>query len=109
MTHNDVVIDVSLDSMMVSEAEDCERLTGWTVAEWAQSFITGRARAVKFAYWLGLARSGRPADFASLDFDMLAMQYEAVNDEAEAAAPAALGVGDDEGPTSPEQAATPAE
>lgn len=112
MTLGDTSIDVDLESMLVSEAEDCERLTGWTVPEWAQSFMKGRARAVKFAYWLGLARSGSPADFASLDFDMVAMTYEVVNeDDADAQAPAALGVTDTDepGPTSPEQEATPAE
>ena len=110
MTLGDDVLDINLESMMVSEGEDCERLTGWTVPEWGQAFIKGRARAVKFAYWLGLARAGRAVDFSALDFDMVAMSYEVIDDTiVSETSPADLGVTDDEGPTGPEQVATPAE
>jgi hypothetical protein len=109
LTLGDDVLDINLDSMMVSEGEDCERLTGWTVPEWGANFIKGRARAVKFAYWLALSRAGRAPDFTTLDFDMVAMAYDVVDeDEAAATTPADLGVTDDEGPTGPEQEAAPA-
>jgi len=110
LTLGDDVLDINLDSMMVSEGEDCERLTGWTVPEWGTNFIKGRARAVKFAYWLALSRDGRSPDFSTLDFDMVAMSYEIVDEEDEAAtSPADLGVTDDEGPTGLDLEAIPVE
>jgi len=110
LTLGDDVLDINLDSMMVSEGEDCERLTGWTVPEWGANFIKGRARAVKFAYWLALSRAGRAPDFSTLDFDMVAMSYEIVEEDDDAAtSPADLGVTDDQGPTGLDLEAIPVE
>jgi hypothetical protein len=111
MTMDGRSIDVDMDSMLCSEGEDCERLTGWTVGEWAQALISGRARAVRFALWLGLSRLGESVDFVTLNPDMLKMNYEVVGNEDDTAdAPAALGVtGDDSGPIGHAVEATPDE
>jgi len=65
-------LTIDTGSMMLSEADDCERLTGWTVNEWDKALMDNRANAVRFAYWLGRKRAGNPVegDFADIEFDL---------------------------------------
>jgi len=65
-------LTIDTGSMMLSEADDCERLTGWTVGEWDKALMDNRANAVRFAYWLGRKRAGNPVegDFADIEFDL---------------------------------------
>lgn len=96
---------LDLDTMSIDEAEQCERLTGWTALAWRDALTEYRARAVKFAVWLARRRDGDEVEWSALDFDL----YEVVIDRQEdpddgEPAPADLGVGADEAalvPTGP--------
>lgn len=90
------------DHMLVSEAIECEKLTGWTTSEWWDAFLNDRALAKVFFYWLARKRAGDPltVPFTDVDFDQGAVEWGVEGVEV-AEVPAELGVTDDEGPTGP--------
>ena len=94
------VVDLDFASLKFSEAEACERLTGWTHPEWRSALFEDRAVAVKFALWLAYMRAGRDVGtWDAFDPDFAAVTVELVipaGDQAEA--PGELGA-DEEGPT----------
>ena len=51
-------LTIDLDRMKLSEAAQCERLTGMTVPEWIGAFFQTRSIAVQFGYWLARERAG---------------------------------------------------
>jgi len=64
--------ELDLDSLLISEAKECQRLTGMKFHEWEQEFIAGDATAIAYAWWLACKRAGEPVagPFADLDFDL---------------------------------------
>ena len=101
---------LDLGSMLLSEAEECETLTGWTTPQWVDALLDSRARAIKFAYYLARRRAGEPLDYASIDLNLNDITWGdgGDDDDGEVEAPPELGVtGDGEGPTGPEEAAPP--
>jgi len=100
-----VVVVLDLDTMKMDEAEECEKLTGWTRQQWLEALFEDRVRAVKFFIYLARKRAGDPVEWDDIDFDLGRTEWKALDDpDAPADAPAALGVGDDEAgvPTGPE-------
>lgn len=89
---------LDLNTMLVSEAERCEELTGWEATEWRDALFDNRARAVKFAVFLARARSGEPVSWADLDFDLAALDWTVDGDGGTRPAepPAPLGVSEDD-------------
>lgn len=100
------VVTLDLDTMMMDEAEECEKLTGWTRQQWLESLFEDRVRAVKFFIYLARKRAGvKDVDWEAINVDMGHTEWKALDDpDAPADAPAALGVSDDEAgvPTGPE-------
>lgn len=104
------VVEVDLDTMLMDEAEECEKLTGWTRQQWLEALFEDRVRAVKFFIYLGRKRAGQAVDWDTINVDMARTEWKALDDpDAPADAPAALGVGDDETgvPTGPEAEQAP--
>jgi len=96
------------DHMPLPDAIECERVTGWTYHEWRKALIEDKAQAVAYAWWLAGKREGvdvgRFADALKDEtLDLGALSIEVIPDEEPEAQPA----GDAEGPTGPEQEATP--
>lgn len=87
---------LDLDTMLNSEAEQCEALTGWTHEQWRDALIENRARAVKFAVWLARSRSEDPVAWGDFDFDLADLDWELVDEPDVEQAPADLGVGEDD-------------
>lgn len=87
---------LDLNTMLISEAEQCEQLTGWSAGQWRDALLEDRARALKFALWLARQRAGDPVEWASLDFDITALDWEVGDEPDEEQAPADLGVGEDD-------------
>lgn len=80
-------IPLDTDHMMLREVDQLEKLTGWTVNEWAQALLDNRSNAVRFAYWLGRRRQGQPIDgrFSDIDLDMGEISWRAdTGDDGEA-------------------------
>ncbi len=97
---------LSLDKIKLSEAEECEKRTGWTVSEWIDALVDTRARAIKFALYLAMTRSGDGAvDWDTLDMDLSDVKWDDGGDDT-ADTPSQLGVPEGEGPTGPEAAST---
>lgn len=96
---------LDLDTMSIDEAEQCEKLTGWTALQWRDALTEYRARAVKFAVWLARRRGGEPQEWAEVTFDLyeVTIDREADPDDGDPV-PADLGVGEAEAavvPTGP--------
>ena len=64
--------ELDLGSLFISEARECQRLTGMKAHEWEAEFFSGDATAIAYAWWLACKRAGAPpaASFAELDFDL---------------------------------------
>lgn len=102
LTHDGTGYDLFLDRFKLSEAEDCEAKTGWTVAEWLDALVESRARAIKFALYLSMKRAGQSPTWADLDMDMSDVSWVELEEQPAAEAPAPLGATEDEpGPTGP--------
>lgn len=84
---------LDLQTMKVSEAEQCEALTGWEAEQWRDALFENRARAVKFAVWLARTRAGETVAWKDLDFDLADLNWDAVDENGDVVeAPAELGV-----------------
>lgn len=102
MTHEGTSYDLFLDRFKLSEAEDCEAKTGWTVAEWLDALVQSRARAIKFALFLSMKRVGESPVWTDLDMDMSDVTWVEPDEEPATEAPAPLGATeDDPGPIGP--------
>ena len=104
-THGDEVRDLDVTVMLMSEAESCESLTGWTEDEWRDGLTRNKVQAVRFAWWLAGKRAGVEERYGSVDLDLRRLRVEAVltdeeRAEAEAAGDAGEGV-DADLPTGP--------
>ena len=86
----DWVLD--LGTMKISEAEQCEALTGWDVGKWRDSLVEDRARAVKFAVWLARTRAGEDVVWKDLDFDLATLEWTLLDDDGNELPPPDLGV-----------------
>ncbi len=103
------------DRMPIADAIECERITGWTYQEWRRALLEDRAQAIAYGWWLAGKRAGVDvgsfAEFLRSDtFDLGALRIEPIlTDEERAVVEADESEADEEGPTGPEQAGTPAE
>lgn len=72
MTVDGTTRELDLNSMMLSEAQECRRLTGMHWHEWRSELFESDATAIAFAWWLACKRAGEPLEgsFASVDFDL---------------------------------------
>ncbi len=96
--------DLDLGTMKISEAEQCESLTGWDVEKWRDALVDNRARAVKFAVWLARTRAGEAVPWKDLDFDLAALDWAMYDDDGNVLPPPDLGVTEDDAeavPTGP--------
>lgn len=86
-TYGDEARDLDVTTMLMSEAESCEKLTGWTEDEWRTEMAEGKVAAVRFAWWLAGKRAGVEERYSSIDLDLRKIGYEVVlTDEEKAAA-----------------------
>jgi len=95
---------LDLGTMLISEGEQCEALTGWDAESWRDELVRSRARAVKFAVFLARTRAGESVDWKTLDFDMAALDWKLLDEDGKEVPPAELGVTEDEAavvPTGP--------
>lgn len=83
---------LDLGTMKISEAEQCEALTGWDVEKWRDSLVENRARAVKFAVWLARTRAGEDVVWKDLDFDLAALDWALLDENGKELPPPDLGV-----------------
>lgn len=83
---------LDLGTMKISEAEQCESLTGWDVETWRDSLVDNRARAVKFAVYLARTRAGETVSWKELDFDLAALDWTLLDDDGNEVPPPDLGV-----------------
>lgn len=73
---------LDLESMLISEARLLKKHVGWDYLTWRQQLGQSDPDAVAFAWWIAKRRSGEdPGPFMDLDFDMAALDAEAVVDE----------------------------
>jgi len=108
--HKDEERVLEWETMPVPDAITCEKVTGMTHVEWRNAMIDDRAEALAFGWWIAGHRAGIDVGpFVDLledrSFDLWALSVIAVPDE-DQAAPVDKGKSD-EGPTGPEQEATP--
>ena len=75
-THESEVRDLDIATMRMSEAEQCESLTGWTEDEWRNELSRNRVQAVRFARWLAGRRAGVAERFSEVDLDLRALSVE---------------------------------
>lgn len=87
------VRDLDVMSMLMSEAEQCESLTGWTEDEWRAEMARNKAAAVRFAWWLAGRRAGVAERYSEVDLDLRRLSVEVVPTGDEEPA----GGGDEEG------------
>ena len=85
-THGDEVRDLDVMTFLMSEAESCESLTGWTEDEWRDALTKNRVQAVRFAWWLAGKRAGVEERYSSVDLDLRRLRVEAVLTDEEQAA-----------------------
>lgn len=83
---------LDLGTMKISEAEQCESLTGWDIEKWRDSLVDNRARAVKFAVYLARTRAGEAVSWKDLDFDLAALDWTLLDDDGNEVPPPDLGV-----------------
>lgn len=77
-TYDGTTRDLDVMSMLMSEAEQCESLTGWTEDEWRGALTENRVQAVRFAWWLAGRRAGADERYSSVDLDLRRLGVEAV-------------------------------
>lgn len=92
---------LDLGTMKISEAEQCESLTGWDVEKWRDALIENRARAVKFAVWLSRTRAGETVPWKDLDFDLAALDWVLLDDDGNELPPPDLGVTEEDAESVP--------
>ena len=111
MTLHDTERILDLDTMLVTEAEELEAVTGWTAPEWQESLFATRALAVAFGWYLACKRAGDDVDYETirLTLDLGALNSSLVEEPDPVEPPAALGVTDESGPTSSGPEPTPPE
>ena len=73
-------LTIDLDRMKLSEAAQCERLTGMTVPEWIGRSSKPVLFAVQFGHWLARERAGNPVVSGDIDFDLGDFDIEAVDE-----------------------------
>jgi len=83
---------LDLGTMKISEAEQCESLTGWDIEKWRDSLVDNRARAVKFAVYLARTRAGEQVSWKDLDFDLAALDWTLLDEDGNEVPPPDLGV-----------------
>lgn len=77
------VLDVEV--LLMSEAETCEKLTGWTEDEWRQAMVDNRVQALKFAWWLAGKRAGVEEQYSTVDLDLRKLNTDVALDAEEQA------------------------
>ena len=82
-TYGDEVRDLDIMSMLMSEAEQCESLTGWSVNEWHSELARNRVAAVRFAWWLAGRRAGVTERYSDVDLDLRRLGLEVIASEGE--------------------------
>ncbi len=82
-TYDDDVRDLDVMSMLMSEAESCESLTGWTEDEWRTELTHNKVGAVRFAWWLAGKRAGVAERYSDIDLDLRKLGVEVVPSEGE--------------------------
>ena len=80
------VRDFDVTTFLMSEAESCESLTGWTEDEWRTGLGGNRVQAIRFAWWLAGKRAGVEERYSSVDLDLRRLRVEAVLTDEEQAA-----------------------
>jgi hypothetical protein len=87
MKLDDETHELDLSSMLISEARLLKKFTGWDYLSWRTQLGQSDPDAVAFAWWIALRRDGvEPGPFADLDFNMAALEAEAVFDVDDTAA-----------------------
>jgi hypothetical protein len=71
--------ELDLGTMLISEARELKRLTGWDYISWRDQLAQSDPDAIAFSWWLVNRRAGTPlpGSFADLDFDMTALNVVA--------------------------------
>ena len=82
-THGDEVRDLDVMTMLMSEAEACETLTGWTEDEWRTELTHNRVGAVRFAWFLAGRRAGAAERYSEIDLDLRKLGVEVIASEDE--------------------------
>lgn len=77
-THGDETRDLDVNVMLMSEAESCESLTGWTEDEWRSALTENKVGAVRWAWWLAGKRAGVDERYSSIDLDLRKLGVEIV-------------------------------
>lgn len=104
-TYDDETRDLDIMSMLMSEAELCETLTGFTEDEWRDQLTHNRVGAVRFAWFLAGRRAGASERMSDIDLDLRRLKVQVVASDGEEP----VGGGDEEGaaadlPTGPDDA-----
>jgi hypothetical protein len=83
MSLDGVEHELDLDSMLISEARELKRLTGWDYLTWRSMLGQSDPDAIAFAWWMVCKRAGDPVpgSFMDLDFDMVSLQVRVVVDD----------------------------
>jgi len=102
---------LDLDTLLVTEAEELEAVTGWSAPEWQEALFNTRALAVAFGWYLACQRAGDDVDYETIRLTLdLGKLNSALAEEPEPVAPPAeLGITDESGPTSSTPEPTPPE
>lgn len=81
----DTTLTIDPAQLTLEEWDVCEEFTGWTVQEWWQQLIAGKANAYRFAWWIGHRHGGHEIsdDLSTIEFKPLAYTYEFTTGEAE--------------------------
>jgi hypothetical protein len=113
MTAGDESRALDLSTMPIKDAAECERLTGWSWAEWRENLGHDRANAVAFAWWIAGRRAGVDVGkFSEIDLDLAQLTWSVELDDAEQELidnAETTGEGDAARPTSSDQEETPVE
>jgi len=113
LRHKDDERVLDWDSMPLPDAIACQKQTGMTYVEWRRALLDDRAEAIAFGWWIAGRRAGvdvgRFTDLLEDEtFDLGDLRIEPVlTDEEQAALDKDDEDTDEEGPTGPEQEATP--
>jgi hypothetical protein len=85
MTLDTVERELDLDTMLISEARELKKLTGWDYLTWRGELAKQDPDALAFAWWISNARAGTPLEgrFVDVDFNMAALDLRVVNTDAD--------------------------
>lgn len=72
---------LDLDRLMISEAAKLQKLTGYSPKGWVEALGDDDPMAVKFAVWLAKTRAGGTVSWADLDFDLVGLKWELLDDD----------------------------